>query len=194
MTSPTVRLDAFPPSLARLILCGGEGLAAGGGELHDGVRFWLWDARHKQAVQFSRDLGGAGEVLGCPERWSLPLDPASPWSSRLAIVATWMLGWRPVCGGSIVLGERGVNLGACTISADGLPTEVAHLWWTRRTGVPWWRQVVADGSGWRLDDVPVSDVPALPTLPTHLQAHLPEVALILALYDVPEIRARVETP
>jgi hypothetical protein len=32
----------------------------------------------------------------------------------------------------------------------------------------------------------------LPTLPAHLALHPPEVALLMALFDVPEIRARVE--
>lgn len=33
--------------------------------------------------------------------------------------------------------------------------------------------------------------PSLPTLPQHLQTHPPIVATLLALYDVPEVRARV---
>ena len=45
---------------------------------------------------------------------------------------------------------------------------------------------------WRDDGTNGYRGPDLPTLPQHLQTH-PTIALLLALYDVPEIRARVES-
>jgi len=55
-------------------------------------------------------------------------------------------------------------------------------------------------AGWRIatgsddPDLCFYAAPNLPTLPQHIQTHPPAVALVLALWDVPEIRARIEAP
>jgi hypothetical protein len=65
---------------------------------------------------------------------------------------------------------------ALTRLAHRGPLPSVHTWkWSAKTGFCW-------GNG-----------PRLPTLPEHLQTHSPAVVLLLALYDVPEIRARVES-
>ena len=104
-----------------------------------------------------------------PWAWSLPLDAASPWSARLAMVAAWMV------SGRSEFASIHQHLSDLIVLASWRgPWQEPERWtWT--------------GRGWAA----ASPFP-LPTLPAHLANHPPAVALILALYDVPEIRARVE--
>jgi hypothetical protein len=77
----------------------------------------------------------------------------------------------------------------------GVSAEVCH-------GERWlylytYSERASDVRSWACDDgdniEPGAMLVDLPTLPHHLQTHSPAVALLLALYDVPEIRARVES-
>lgn len=201
----SVSLLTFPGPLLRLVLLGGGGLASACGRLQhrDDERpqaMWTWseDAMAVElAVQTPTLKGGwcedddrceAGGPFEHPERWLLPLAPLSPWILRLAMVAAWMMR-TPRCGAAFVaLGERGVNLGVVVLSLDGLPHYTMIGWWDRRTGEFWRREII----GPRLIDKRDPADLILPTLPEHLEDHPPEVALVLALYDVPEIRTRIE--
>lgn len=167
-----VNSSVFPLPLLQLVLCGGKGLAPAWGPLHhvhtheDEV--YPWDPVILAASSLPSHLRDDGARI---EMWSLPLNADSPWPARLALVAAWMVG---NSGGSSALIHAGINLTLMTVTAR--PSIIQAMWATE--------------SGLRLDSqVPW---PHLPTLPTHLDAHPPSVALLLALYDVPEIRARVD--
>jgi hypothetical protein len=101
----------------------------------------------------------------------MSIDSASPWAARLAVVAAWMLGRSGV---SVWIGDNDVFL-TLNIATDR--NTIIQVAWHRSTGQRYAGSVPA---------------PNLPTLPTHLAAHPPIVALLLALYDVPEIMARVD--
>lgn len=172
-------LNTFPTPLLRLILCGSKGLALAWGPL-DGsaiggsaaVSAWhpwrevaITDRRVEYALLDEED----GDLTG----WALPLDADSPWPARLALVAAWMASaWMPA-----------------GVSAEVIPGECWLHLYTYSGGV-------ADIRAWACNDGGNIEPGAVqldsPTLPQHLQTHPPTVALILALYDVPEIRARVE--
>ena len=178
-----VGLTTFEAPLLRLILCGGGGVpGAWGPLLHGGSGVlgcgdpnwghWVWDPAMGAAVRPNR---AHTQVVDYAERWSLSLDPASPWPARLALVAAWLASaWMP----------------------SGAVAEVAIC--ERWLHIYTYSGGASDVRSWACDDGGNIEPGAvrldLPTLPTHLAAHPPVVALLLALYDVPEIRARVEAP
>ena len=162
-------LSTFPKPLLRLILCGGGGLAPAWGPLLEAGRPvpWAFNPVSFRVVDANKDV-----VLGAPQRWSLPLDAESPWLARLALVAAWMVGVGLVVSARARRGSFG------GVVLEFWPVNGGH------DTSAWWRD---DGTnGYR--------GPNLPTLPQHLQTHPPAVALVLALWDVPEIRARIEAP
>lgn len=172
-----INLTTFEAPLRRLILCGGGALptAYGPVESRDGHR-WTLDSSGfalRMVLLDGEPIRSGTPLLERPDLWSLPLDPASPWPARLALVAALLASaWMP----------------------PGAAAEVAiykcwlHLY-TYSSGV-------ADVRAWACNDGGNIEPGAvrldLTTLPAHLAAHPPVVALLLALYDVPEIRARVE--
>jgi hypothetical protein len=173
----TAPLNIFANTLRHLILCGSGDLApAWGPVLHtdpnDGPQVntgeWSWNPHEQRCVRRER----AGYfIFDGDHRWSIPLDAASPWAARLAVTAAWMLGRSGV---GVWLGDNDVFL---TLNIATERNTIIQVAWHRFTG----RR--STGS------VPA---PSLPTLPAQSAAHPPVVALLLALYDVPEIRARVD--
>ncbi len=170
-----IMLSTFPAPVLRLILCGGGGLAPAWGPLQQGPSVATWDPTTQRAARvFDGDAFSGREVLACPEAWSLPLDAESPWPARLALVAAWMM--------------RRLMKGAPELSVIDVDADVLFL--TGICGMAGWR--IATGSD--DPDLCFYAAPNLPTLPQHLQTHPPAVALVLALWDAPEIRARIEAP
>lgn len=168
-----VGLTTFEAPLLRLILCGGGGVpGAWGPLLHSGYAA-PWNPLRGEAVDPMFLM--VRDPLAAPEHWSVPLDPASPWPARLALVAAWLASaWMP----------------------SGAVAEVAIC--ERWLHIYTYSGGASDVRSWACDDGGNIEPGAvrldLPTLPTHLAAHPLVVALLLALYDVPEIRARVEAP
>lgn len=162
-------LSVFPAPLARLILRGGAELPWAFGELHrvesPGQIAHLWDPRLCYAH------GAFGEdPLTRPERWAVPLAATSPWPARLARVAAWMLRWR----------STPVDIEFTTTSLY-LQSREGAARWNPRTGkcLP--------------DQTDASLEPDLPTLPNRIvEVRYPVAALPLALFDLPELKARVE--
>ena len=160
-------LSVFEPPLQRLILCGGGGLPAAYGPLvrYDGTVF-IWSPTTETAHP-ADGLGADLHPLKIPACFVLPLDH---WRARLALVAVGVLfQHRPrfaqVCpqvDGCILL----------AVYAGPFHEPGRHLW-------------SLTGGG----DAAARNIPALPA---HLTAHDPHVAVPLALWDVPDIRARVE--
>ena len=167
-------LSTFPLPLLRLVLLGGGGFAPAWGPLFHTQRgltaFDPW---------YSVPCGDHYVRLPHPalsevEGWSLPLDASSPWSARLAMVAAWMLSPRHrYLAATIACSEGYVAL--TRVRLTDLERGLAMGDWT-------W------GANGKSENAEVN----LPTLPAHLATRPPEVALLLALFDVPEIRARVE--
>lgn len=179
-----VSLLTFPSALLRLILLGGGGLAPAWGPLLRQNRFDTsyhpWDP--------IRGTARAENPLALAAAWTLPLDALSPWIARLAMVAAWMMRTSRCGAAFVALGERGVNLGVVVLSLDGLPQYTMLGWWDRKTGGFWRREIIGPQM---IDKRDPADL-ILPTLPGHLEQHPPEVALVLALYDVPEVRTGIE--
>jgi hypothetical protein len=176
-------LSTFPSPLARLILCGGGGLPPAWGPIQDGLygSRWTWDPELIAGIYEPEEVRGALRgalhgVLECPDYWHLPLDPASPWPARLATVAAWMV-WQTVPIAAVVSETEGYVRVEMIDRRDGRLTKTCVMAWRMSDGAPY--------SG-RWGDVHLS------SLPTHLAAQPLFAALLLALYDVPEIRARVE--
>ena len=171
-----IPLSTFPAPLLRLILCGGKGLAPAWGPLKhtDEDCETPWCPTFGAAIVSSDE--GRGYLHTDPinesDGWSIPLDDASPWPARLAMVAAWMLGRSGV---GVWLGDNDVFV-TLNIATDS--NTIVQVAWHRSTGQRYMGGVPA---------------PSLPTLSQHLQAHPPADALLLALYDVPEIRVRVES-
>lgn len=173
-----VLIAALPPPLARLILCGGEGLpAAWGPVLHVCGQRLVWDGAEQVAHAGASMSGSARELRLTPDSpWRLPLDH---WCDRLALVAAWMLG---------------MKTRAARVRWHGPEWWVSLDVWPDRGGVldmfEWTRSGRLRRSAWSVG------APNLPTLNTLLPMfggeHNPSVALLLSLWDVPEIRARVE--
>lgn len=172
-TPESVPLSVFPSPLARLLLCGGAELPPAYGPLTDpdgdGPPFILWHGEPRGPIAMS-PFRHMFMPLQLPELWSLPLNASSPWPLRLAHVAAWMLRWRsaPV---DVELTATGLYLQ----SREGSSR------WNPHTGkcLP--------------DQTDASLEPDLPTLPNHLaKVRYPVAALALALFDLPELRARVE--
>ena len=168
-------LSTFPLPLLRLVLLGGGGFAPAWGPLFHTQRgltaFDPW---------YSVPCGDHYVRLPHPalsevEGWSLPLDASSPWPARLAMVAAWVV---EMPAGFAVIG---------TDRIEGVGPFLRLTVWEGGTGhfplySVQWSCLGGAGHGRR----------NLPTLPAHLATRPPEVALLLALFDVPEIRARVE--
>ena len=156
-------LSAFPFPLLRPILCGAGDLPPAYGPLQGGLYGSIWMWDPTRA-----DDHGAIEA---PESWHLPLDPASPWPARLARVAVWMItGWAPPFA-SVDDDLTGIVV----LSGWCGPWKEPERWsWVRRNGRA------------------ASAAFDLPTLAEHRSNHPIHTALLLALYDVPEIRARME--
>jgi hypothetical protein len=113
----------------------------------------------------------SGPILSDPDSWAMSLDAESYWITRLAVTAAWML---VRSGVGVWIGDNDVFL-TLNIATDR--NTIIQVAWHRSTGQRYHGSIPA---------------PSLPTLPAHLAAHPPVVALLLALYDVPEIRARVD--
>lgn len=169
--------SVFPNPLLRLILCGGGGLSPAWGPLHSDPNGppWAWNPHNRNALVSCRtnigdyDLDG---ILASARRWSLPLDPSSPWRGRLAMVAAWMC-QRPAVGAWVGGNDHFLSL-TILLSRGALIQPV-------------WRA----GLGTRHAGGAMA--PDLPTLPTHLSTYPPEAALVLALYALPDVAARVAT-
>lgn len=169
-------LNTFPKPLRRLILCGGGGLALAWGPLRDGVGItWPWDPFDADiAIQRGSQWSGDSRTptpLTAPECWSIPLEDYFPWPARLATVAAWMLGRSGV---GVWIGDNDVFV-TLNIATDR--NTIIQVAWHRSTGQRY------------VGSVPT---PSLPTLPQHLASHPVAVSLLLALYDVPEIKTRVD--
>lgn len=173
-------LSTFPSLLARLVLCGGGGLPPAWGPIQGGLfgSRWTWDPERGVAGIYGPEEFRCGfhGVLECPETWHIPLDDASPWPARFAMVAAWMV-WQTVPVASVVSEKDGY------VRIDII--DRPHGWLTKTCAMAW---RASDGALYnrRRGDAHLS------LLPTHLAVHPPVAALPLALYDVPEIRARVE--
>lgn len=160
-----VLIATFPHPLARLVLCGGEGLPAAWGPVvraSDGV--WTWNPLTQRAIRPATIEQPA--LLSEPDGWTLPL---GHWRPRLAVVAAWMLGWHKVIAADVQADRGGVVLRGWSHTSDAI--------WVRR----WGPTGIASPAGRDLY-----------TLPAHLRDHDPAVALLPSLFDVPEIRARME--
>lgn len=166
-------LTVFPSSVLRAILCGGEGLPAAWGPLSrpsDGV--WTWNPLTQRAIRPATIEQPA--VLAQPDGWTLPMEH---WRARLARVAAWMLGAVDVLAAAVVARPTGLSLWVWSKGDEGVdPPEP--------TCYRWALDGEADAGGGSFYD--------LPSLPVHMRDHDPHTALLLALYEVPEIRARVE--
>ena len=177
-----IPLSTFPAPLLRLILCGGNGLPMAWGPLdgtyHGGsTEDSAWHPRREVAItskgaEYHLLSDDPDELFAGDEGWVFPLDAASPWPARLAMVAAWMLGRSGV---GVWLGDNDVFV---TLNIATARNTIIQVAWHRSTGQRYVGSVPA---------------PSLPALPQHLQTHPPAVALLLALYDVPEIRVRVES-
>lgn len=179
-------LATLPASLQRLVLLGAPGLPAAWGPLVEGSGpvVWTFDANSGHALRPEPDADGGcivsyQSVLDSPKRWTLPLDPESPWRARLAVVAAWVLGM-----------DEGPAKGLEPYGAAIL--RMAHSdylnlcgWWGTSSGGPRHAEV----ERWAGLLPRASD---LPTLPQHLAAHPPEVALLLALWDAGVVQRRLK--
>lgn len=168
-----IPLSAFPAPLLRLILCGGKGLAPAWGPLADVDGAMCSWHPYRGEVFVSGDYTTTDPTLDAGS-WSLPLDDASPWPARLAAVAAWML--NQPCRAAYIQPETPELFHSLVMMpADPMAVKMVLVGWCEDGINTLWGGV------------------NLPTLPQHLQAHPPTIALLLALYDVPEIRARVES-
>ena len=174
-----IPLSTFSAPLLRLILCGGKGWPPAWGPLvGKSGKIWawhpldMWPARNDYQLQ-------AGGPLASPLLWSMPLDATSPWPARLAMVAAWMLDV-PCFAAHVQPETPELFFSLVMMPVDPMAEELRFVAWCD------------DGSEANTEANGQHGVP-LPSLSQHLQTHPPAVALLLALYDVPEIRARVES-
>ena len=174
-------LRSFPPALARLVLLGaGELPAAWGPMKGDGTEV-VWDPR--RGVVLSR-LGERDPLQDMGRwDWSLPLDASSPWPARLATVAAWML-------------QPTLPVRVARLRAPDKHYEHYQLWASYLSDSTVWRyewRLNGKGDAAILRGATEDRQPSLDlsTLPQWHALHPPEVALLLALYDVDEIRGRV---
>lgn len=171
-------LTVFPSSVLRAILCGGEGLPAAWGPLECTHRFaasdgqWVWGEGH--TLRPDRRGFGFDTLTRLGAHWRLPLEH---WRARLARVSAWMLGAVDVLAAAVVVRSTGLSLWVWPQGDEGAdpPDPTCYRWALDGE---------ADAGGGSFYD--------LPSLPVHMRDHDPHIALLLALYDVPEIRARVE--
>ena len=164
----SIPLSTFPAPLAHLLLYGGDGLPAAWGPV-TAIARGVWDP----LAGVVREPTGRREYDPlAPQHYvpRLPLDAASPWPARMAVVAAHLLGGEEIRGASVYWSDAVLLTLAWLIDGDR-----ESVCFNAETG-----EEVYFGH-WNL-----------PTLPAHLSAHSPEVALLLALYAVPAIKARVE--
>ena len=172
-------LNIFEPALQRLILCGGGGLPAAYGPLVC-VNGYTWTL---DASGYALRIPAGGQepirsalaVLALPAMWTLPLDH---WRSRLALVAAWMIA--PPMSLKYLAAAR----------LDPTPDSICLRVWLGGGDTMTYEWALSGDSGacsWAGRAVPLPH-----TLPVHLTQHEVHVALLLALYDVPKIRARLE--
>lgn len=181
-----IALQVFPAPLLRLVLCGGGGLDPAWGPVlvHDmdgkpSIQA-LWDpARARILVHgCQRDPFNPGDAA---EGWSLPLE-RSPWEARLATVAAWMLGFGPETRARVYANkDRALYFVASPLLFSS--REPSQCTWYAEYG---WRPEYLNE--WRDNHHPLVTLTGL-----RLDLHPPAVALLLALYDVPEVRARAES-
>jgi len=180
------QLNTFPAPLSRLILCGGGGLAPAWGPLKDALGMtWPWDP-HDEDIAWPPGCPSGTRAIWCqpplaaPQQWSIPLDAESPWPARLALVAAWM----------VVPPMQRKYIAAANIEIT--PSSICLRVWLgggEPINYEWDLQDAEGACSWS-----GLLVPAPSTLPQHIQTHPPVVALVLALWDIPEIRARIEAP
>jgi len=156
-------LSVFPPALLRLILCGGGGLPTAWGPLEWGYLAPWNPARGEVVDPMFLTIHDPLRDVG---NWRLPLDH---WRARIEIVAAWMLGFYAFACTMRV--DVGVQITFRMFELADTGPDV--LCWDAETGA-----AIGDGRD-------------LPTLPRHYLIHDPAVALLLSLFDVPEIRARI---
>jgi hypothetical protein len=171
-TTTNTEMKTFPAPLLRLILSGGSGLPPAYGPVirADGQEF-VWDGKSGRAFAVSAANGAViSDDLTVVEGWRLLLDGESPWLDRLAMVVAWMLK-RPAVGAWVGGND---HFPALTVL---LPRgALLQSGWLATTGT-------------RLDGFAAA--PDLPTLPARLATLPPVAAIPLALYDLPEVAARV---
>lgn len=203
-----IPLSIFPAPLLRLILCGGNGLPSAWGPLMERVddependRRWTLD-RYGHVMN-REHLGSRTPMSEEAGRWFMPLDDASPWPARLAMVAA--------CLESFLL-RAPASEGGLGMPLPNGPPWIARVGWTddrdRNPDADRMYLTYSWGAGWHTShyhgftgrniingsrgpsSYPKRD---LLTLPAHQAGKPLAVGFLLALYDVPEIRARVES-
>ena len=189
-------LNTFPAPLLRLILCGGGGLAPAWGPLdHIDGESVAWNPL--DAVALMDDGAGDPPIrwrpLALPGLWSLPLDAESPWPVRLALVAAYLT-WLATTP-KIIINPHKFDMIAASVDLDYDEWEQGQVVkltrFAHRGPVPSafsWVWSTATGRAW------TPGAPYLLAAPALLAQHPPAVALVLALWDVPGIRARIEAP
>lgn len=202
-----IPLSAFPAPILRLILCGGEGLAPAWGPLTHADEDYEtpWYPTFGAAIVSSDEGRGYlhADPLNEPDDWFMPLDDASPWPARLAVVAA--------CLQSFLL-RAPASKGGLGMPMPKGPPWIARVGWTddrdRNPDADRMYLTYSWGAGWHTshyhgftgrNTINGSRGPSsypkldLPTLPAHQAGKPLVVGFLLALYDVPEIRARVES-
>lgn len=175
--SGLVPFGLFHSPLLRLVLRGGGGLAPTYGPVvcrgSDALGHsdpnrgqWVWNPALDRAVRPDR---AAAQVFADPPVWAFPTD-APLWLAHLAQVAAWMLGHNAVSA-AVICDEHFI-----TITMTMPRALLIRQTWRCQSG-EWYGGPHA---------------PDLPTLLGHLSAHPVEAALVLALYDVPKIKERVD--
>jgi hypothetical protein len=177
-------LNIVPAPLLRLILCGGGGLAPAYGPLtgpESGTcepRRYVYDGVDDIALAPEDDE--SAHWMSRDDEWLMPLNAKSPWPARLALVAAWM----------VVPPMQRKYIAAANIEIT--PSSICLRVWLgggEPINYEWDLQDAEGACSWS-----GLLVPAPSTLPQHIQTHPPVVALVLALWDIPEIRARIEAP
>lgn len=159
-------LSVFPAPLARLLLCGEEGLPAAWGPIIMARYDWApteWPTRAWNPLlgETMPEVEGGSYManpLSVPDARRLPL---AEWAPRLALVSAYLLGFRVIRFAQAV--EQ--VTGAIVIAVYTGPwSEPCRHSWTKEGGT-------------------IGSSIKLPTLPAHLANHPPEVALLLAVWD-----------
>lgn len=168
-----MNLSVLPAPLLRLVLLGGGGLGPAWGPMTVTDDFYgrincVWG--NGWAVGYAGYETDGRWRIGDGNAASISLFPSSPWPARLALVAAHLLGGEEIRGASVYLSDPWKVVCAWLVDGDR-----ESLCWHTDTG----------------DELYCGGL-CLPTLPAHLAQHPPEVALLLALWDVPDVRARVE--